>query len=163
MTDQGRTQRMNFLPEADIKRLMKNERRKGYKRQNATSENVIRTQTELESTWILEKLLCIKTSMENRVSDKVTDLNNAMIPLGILAGILMFFKGVLTGGLSIAGLFVQLIYFAILTIAALGDEREDWASRFIPSVSGLFLCASQLIGIFIVNGPFECENFVECF
>lgn len=156
MTDEGRRERMNFLSEGDMKR-------KNYKRQNATSENVIRTQTELESTWILEKLLCIKTSMENRVSDKVTELNNAMIPLGILAGLLMFFKGVLTGGLSIAGLFVQLIYFGTLTIAALGDDREDWASRFIPSISGLFLCASQLIGIFVVNGPFECENFVECF
>lgn len=119
----------------------------------------IPSQQEIEANFIKEFILCIKKKKQNRElpTTKVMFINEAMTWVGILAGILMFVKGLFTGGLSIFGLFFQVFYFSVLTYSAIADKRGDWWSRFVPAISGLLLCLSQIYGIFVVNGPFECE------
>lgn len=120
-----------------------------------------RSQQEIEGSWIKKNILCIKdkVAMEN---EEVEHINNWMVPVGIVTGLLMFIKGLLTGGLSVIGLGLQVFYFSVLSYAAIADKRGDWVSRFIPSFSGLLLCVSQIFGIFIINGPFECNDFKSC-
>lgn len=114
-----------------------------------------------EVNFIKRNILCLKEKVQ-RDTKEIESVNNWMVPLGILTGILMFIKGLLAGGLSIIGLFFQVIYFSVLSYYALADQRGDWLSRFIPSISGLLLCLSQIFGIFVVNGPFECNDFKSC-
>lgn len=123
--------------------------------------NFQKTQREIETSWIKKNILCIKDKVAMG-NEKVEHVNNWMVPVGILTGLLMFIKGLLTGGLSVIGLGLQVFYFSVLSYAAVADKRGDWVSRFIPSFSGLLLCVSQIIGIFIINGPFECNDFESC-
>ena len=131
--------------------------------ENVNPKKYIRKQSqqEIEANCIKKNILCIKDAIE-MPNDEVEAINNYMIPVGIITGLLMFVKGLLTGGLSIFGLALQFFYFSVLSYAAIADQRGDWVSRFIPSISGLFLCVSQIIGIFIINGPFECDDFRSC-
>ncbi len=122
---------------------------------------IIKSQQHIEGSWIKRNILCIKDRVQMG-NEEVETINNYMIPVGIITGLLMFTKGLLTGGLSIFGLGLQFFYFTILSYAAVADKRGDWISRFIPSISGLFLCVSQIIGIFIINGPFTCDDFKSC-
>ena len=95
---------------------------------------------------------------------KIPFVNKIMTFFGILIGLLMFSRGLLDGGLSMIGLWLRLIYFGILSVSYAIDNRleEDRWSFLTPALSGLLLTIAQLTGMFVIDGPFECDSFSTC-
>ena len=95
---------------------------------------------------------------------KIPLVNKIMTVFGILIGILMFTRGLIDGGLSMIGLWLRLVYFGILTVSYGIDDRlkADRWSFLTPALSGLILTIAQLLGMFVVDGPFECSDLQSC-
>lgn len=98
------------------------------------------------------------------IQQEIPLINNILTFFGIIIGALMFVRGLIDGNLSMIGLWMRLIYFFILSSSYALDERlnkDRWAF-LTPALSGLLLTVAQLIGMFITNGPFECNSFSTC-
>lgn len=98
------------------------------------------------------------------IQEEIPICNNILTIFGIIVGLLMFVRGLIDGKLSMIGSWLRLVYFGFLSISYAMDERleEDRWSFLTPALSGLALTVAQLIGMFITDGPFECDSFLTC-
>ena len=112
-------------------------------------------------TYLINKTLCVNN---DAIQQKIPTVNKLMTVFGILIGILMFLRGLIDGGLSMIGLWLRLIFFSMLSLSYGLDNRleADRWSFLTPALSGLLLTVAQLIGMFIIDGPFECDSFSNC-
>lgn len=98
------------------------------------------------------------------IQHEIPLINNILTFFGIIIGCLMFVRGLIDGKLSMIGLWLRLLYFGVLSLSYALDDRLDkdrWAF-LTPALSGLLLTVAQLIGMFITDGPFECNSFWTC-
>ena len=91
-------------------------------------------------------------------------VNKIMTVFGIVIGLLMFTRGLLDGRLSMIGLWLRLLYFGVTSGSYALDARlkADRWSFLTPALSGLILTIAQLLGMFVVDGPFECSDLQSC-
>lgn len=123
-------------------------------------ELLIMSQDDINVKLINRTICPTKESLQM----KIPLVNKAMTFFGLAIGLLMFSRGLIDGGLSMIGLWLRLIYFGILSVSYAVDNRleEDRWSFLTPALSGLLLTIAQLTGMFIIDGPFECDSFVTC-
>lgn len=135
------------------------------KRQNALDEDefdeLLTSQQNIDSDVIGSLICCMD---RDKIQMKIPLINQIMTWFGILIGVLFFTRGLIDGRLSMIGLWLRLLYFSILSISYGLDDRlsADRLSFLVPSLSGLLLTLAQLTGMFIVDGPFECNSFENC-
>lgn len=116
------------------------------------------------NTEVINNLICLSESQNKEIQLKIPLINMIMTFFGIVIGLLMFTRGLIDGRLSMIGLWLRLVYFTVLTGSYALDARlkKDRWSFLTPALSGLLLTIAQLIGMFVVDGPFECSDFMTC-
>ena len=108
---------------------------------------------------IINSALCLSNE---KIQLKIPLVNKIMT--GIIIGLLMFARGLLDGRLSMIGLWLRLLYFGVTSGSYALDARlkTDRWSFLTPALSGLILTIAQLLGMFVVDGPFECSDLQSC-
>lgn len=116
------------------------------------------------NTEVINNLICLSESQNKEIQLKIPLINMIMTFFGIVIGLLMFTRGLIDGRLSMIGLWLRLVYFTVLSGSYALDARlkKDRWSFLTPALSGLLLTIAQLIGMFVVDGPFECSDFMTC-
>ena len=106
---------------------------------------------------IINSALCLSNE---KIQLKIPLVNKIMTIFGIIIGLLMFARGLLDGRLSMIGLWLRLLYFGVTSGSYALDARlkADRWSFLTPALSGLILTIAQLLGMFVVDGPFECSD-----
>ena len=110
---------------------------------------------------IINSALCLSNE---KIQLKIPLVNKIMTIFGIIIGLLMFARGLLDGRLSMIGLWLRLLYFGVTSGSYALDARLKayrW-SFLTPALSGLILTIAQLLGMFVVDGPFECSDLQSC-
>ena len=110
---------------------------------------------------IINSALCLSNE---KIQLKIPLVNKIMPVFGIIIGLLMFARGLLDGRLSMIGLWLRLLYFGVTSGSYALDARlkADRWSFLTPALSGLILTIAQLLGMFVVDGPFECSDLQSC-
>ena len=110
---------------------------------------------------IINSALCLSNE---KIQLKIPLVNKIMTIFGIIIGLLMFARGLLDGRLSMIGLWLRLLYFGVTSGSYALDARlkADRWSFLTPALSGLILTIAQLLGMFVVDGPFECSDLQTC-
>jgi len=110
---------------------------------------------------IINSALCLSNE---KIQLKIPLVNKIMTIFGIIIGLLMFARGLLDGRLSMIGLWLRLLYFGVTSGSYALDARlkADRWSFLTPALSGLILTIAQLLGMFVVDGPFECSDLQSC-
>tara|TARA_B100000945_G_C20118135_1_gene473518 strand:- start:170 stop:595 length:426 start_codon:yes stop_codon:yes gene_type:complete len=110
---------------------------------------------------IINSALCLSNE---KIQLKIPLVNKIMTVFGIIIGLLMFARGLLDGRLSMIGLWLRLLYFGVTSGSYALDARlkADRWSFLTPALSGLILTIAQLLGMFVVDGPFECSDLQSC-
>ena len=110
---------------------------------------------------IINKALCLSNE---KIQLKIHLVNKIMTIFGIIIGLLMFARGLLDGRLSMIGLWLRLLYFGVTSGSYALDARlkADRWSFLTPALSGLILTIAQLLGMFVIDGPFECNDLQSC-
>ena len=110
---------------------------------------------------IINSALCLSNE---KIQLKIPLVNKIMTVFGIIIGLLMFARGLLDGRLSMIGLWLRLLYFGVTSGSYALDARlkADRWSFLTPALSGLILTIAQLVGMFVVDGPFECSDLQSC-
>ena len=110
---------------------------------------------------IINSALCLSNE---KIQLKIPLVNKIMTIFGIIIGLLMFARGLLDGRLSMIGLWLRLLYFSVTSGSYALDARlkADRWSFLTPALSGLILTIAQLLGMFVVDGPFECSDLQSC-
>ena len=110
---------------------------------------------------IINSALCLSNE---KIQLKIPIVNKIMTVFGIIIGLLMFARGLLDGRLSMIGLWLRLLYFGVTSGSYALDARlkADRWSFLTPALSGLILTIAQLLGMFVVDGPFECSDLQSC-
>ena len=110
---------------------------------------------------IINSALCLSNE---KIQLKIPLVNKIMTVFGIIIGLLMFARGLLDGRLSMIGLWLRLLYFGVTSGSYALDARlkADRWSFLTPALSGLILTIAQLLGMFVVDGPFECSDLQTC-
>ena len=110
---------------------------------------------------IINSALCLSNE---KIQLRIPLVNKIMTVFGIIIGLLMFARGLLDGRLSMIGLWLRLLYFGVTSGSYALDARlkADRWSFLTPALSGLILTIAQLLGMFVVDGPFECSDLQTC-
>ena len=110
---------------------------------------------------IINSALCLSNE---KIQLKIPLVNKIMTVFSIIIGLLMFARGLLDGRLSMIGLWLRLLYFGVTSGSYALDARlkADRWSFLTPALSGLILTIAQLLGMFVVDGPFECSDLQSC-
>ena len=110
---------------------------------------------------IINSALCLSNE---KIQLKIPLVNKIMTIFGIIIGLLMFARGLLDGRLSMIGLWLRLLYFGVTSGSYALDARlkADRWSFLTPALSGVILTIAQLLGMFVVDGPFECSDLQSC-
>ena len=110
---------------------------------------------------IINSALCLSNE---KIQLRIPLVNKIMTVFGIIIGLLMFARGLLDGRLSMIGLWLRLLYFGVTSGSYALDARlkADRWSFLTPALSGLILTIAQLLGMFVVDGPFECSDLQSC-
>ena len=110
---------------------------------------------------IINSALCLSNE---KIQLKIPIVNKIMTLFGIIIGLLMFARGLLDGRLSMIGLWLRLLYFGVTSGSYALDARlkADRWSFLTPALSGLILTIAQLLGMFVIDGPFECSDLQSC-
>ena len=110
---------------------------------------------------IINSAFCLSNE---KIQLRIPLVNKIMTVFGIIIGLLMFTRGLLDGRLSMIGLWLRLLYLGVTSGSYALDARlkADRWSFLTPALSGLVLTIAQLLGMFVVDGPFECSDLHSC-